>query len=224
MHKAKLPIIGELERAFSVLNAKLFGGILKMPPVVIDTKKKLSIRYQSENLVIGIDFINIDYHDLLLVLLHEMIHIANHQEGVVDCTANQYHNKRFLAKALEVGLVVKKHKTQGWGITGTNIPKGGVDGDLVRVPEKPAIQRRVKTFNEVNIDKQIFREAKNNIADKAGRARPPKACFLKYVCKCPPPHNSIRSGRRPDGANPLRIRCEQCGSLFVCVTEKTSAG
>jgi hypothetical protein len=214
MQKAKLPLVGEIERAFATINAKLFGGNLKMPPVVIDITKKVSIRYLSENLVVGSEFKGVDYHDLLLILLHEMVHVSNHQQGVVDCTANQYHNKKFLAAALAVGLVVKKHKTQGWSVTGLNIPKGGADQAEIRVPEKSAIQKRVKTFNEINIDRQIFREGKNYIA---GKGRPAKACFLKYVCKCPPPHNSIRSGRRPDGPNPLRIRCEVCGSPFVFV-------
>ena len=34
--------------------------------------------------------------------------------------------------------------------------------------------------------------------------------FLKYICNCPEPHNSIRSGRRS-----LNVNCGECGYKFV---------
>jgi hypothetical protein len=43
----------------------------------------------------------------------------------------------------------------------------------------------------------------------------PKQCFLKYICQCSPPHNSIRSGRRPNGPHALHIQCLMCGANFV---------
>lgn len=43
--------------------------------------------------------------------------------------------------------------------------------------------------------------------------------FMKYQCKCKPPHNSIRSGCRPDGPNRLNIICKDCGQPFTCVED-----
>lgn len=216
---SKLLIIREVETAFKVLNEKLFGGTLETPLVVVDTAKKVSVRYLSELLVVGTEVSDLEYHDFLAVLLHEMIHIYNAQNGFVDVTANQYHNKKFLEAALAVGLVVTKKKTQGWGFTATSIPKQHSQ-DAVRIPQKKSVQERILAFQAAsnNHDKVKFRQAKAEVSTKSGKKRP-KVCFLKYVCTCPPPHNSIRSGRRPDGDHPLRIRCEVCGSLFRCELE-----
>jgi hypothetical protein len=213
-----LPIIKEIERAFNVLNEKLFGGKIKRPAITLDIKRKVSIRFIGGVIYIGSEFPQLDLHDVLACLLHEMIHVLNFQNKVIDCTANQYHNKKyFLSVALAVGLVVSKHKAQGWSLTTTSIPKGGFNPDILQIPPKQAIQKRVKAFSEVALNRAAYNEAKAYI--EANRPGPAAPCFLKYICKCPPPHNSIRSGRRPDGPHPLRITCQECGGQFTCVDE-----
>ena len=41
--------------------------------------------------------------ELLSTLLHEVAHSLNHANGVQDCSANQYHNAKFKARAQAAG-------------------------------------------------------------------------------------------------------------------------
>ena len=50
-------------------------------------------------------------------IIHEMVHYANNVAGVVDCNANQYHNKHFKMKAESFGLKVEKVKNKGYART-----------------------------------------------------------------------------------------------------------
>jgi hypothetical protein len=190
-------------------------------PFSVQYKKKVSLRWTPdiEGVVIGSDFLKLEYGEIPCALLHEMIHISNYQCGDVDVTANQYHNKHFLQVALEVGLVVIKHKTQGWAITSTTYPRNVVERIYIKKPNKEAIKRRNDIFDEISIDKTIFKLARAEIRERIKSEKPTKTFFLKYQCNCPPPHNSIRSGRRPDGPNALNIQCLNCRSQFECVTD-----
>ena len=222
----KAAILTELERVYELLNEKLFEGSLKPANIVIGRgadypKRKVTLRYfnDSKNLVVGADFHSLDYGDLPLALLHEMIHIKNDQAEVVDCTTNHYHNKAFLIAALAVGLVVIKHKTQGWALTTTMYPRNVVEKKFISKPTKETSIRLAEVFALIKFDKTIFKQARSEIRQRSKEDKPSKTYFLKYVCNCPPPHNSIRSGRRPDGPNALNIQCQDCHSTFVCITE-----
>ena len=50
-------------------------------------------------------------------LIHEMVHYANNVAGVVDCNANQYHNKHFKSKAESFGLKVERVQNKGYART-----------------------------------------------------------------------------------------------------------
>lgn len=216
-----MSITQELEKVFQSLNASLFSGKLKPVQIAIQTKKKVSIRWMPDSnaLIVGADFPKIEYSEIPNFMLHEMVHIYNAQNGIVDVTANQYHNKSFLQAALNVGLVVIKHKTQGWGITSTIYPRNVVESIYVKRPQKEDIALREAAFSKLNIDKTVFKTARTEIRERLRREKPPKTYFLKYQCNCPPPHNSIRSGRRPDGQNALNIQCLNCRSHFECVSD-----
>ena len=221
----KNDLVSEIERACEFLNKILFDNKIQPFQIAIQTKKKVAIKWQTdiETLVIGAEFLQLEFNDLLGVLLHELIHISNYQRGIVDVTINQYHNKRFLELANEIGLVVIKHKTQGWGITSTIFPRNIIEKSYIKRPLKKAILRRNKAFEELNFNKKIINEARIEFQNKIKHERPVKTFFLKYECNCSPPHNSIRSGRRPDGPNALNIQCLNCRSEFVCVTDLSSA-
>jgi hypothetical protein len=215
-----LLFIRELERTFQILNAELFSGNLKRPEFLMQPRKKVSLKYaDTGHLVIGQQFKDVEYAELPVLMLHEMIHISNLQKGIVDCGANEYHKKEFLNIALKLGLFVIKHKTQGWAITTTTYPRNVVEPDSVRQPTPQAIQHLESVLDRIKFDKAVFREGRSDIANKSRGEKRPKNYFLKYICNCPPPHNSIRSGRRPDGPNALNIRCMNCNSNFVCVEE-----
>lgn len=214
-------MINEFQRIYQHLNKSLFSNKLKPITIAIQVKKKVALRWfsDSETLIIGSEFLELEYNQIPATLLHEMVHIYNFQRDVTDVTINQYHNKFFLQTATEIGLIVIKHKTQGWSITSTFYPRNVVERIFVKRPSKEAIQKRELAFSTVAVDKNIFKAGKREIISKMKSERPAKTYFLKYECQCPAPHNSIRSGRRPDGPNALNIRCENCESLFECVTE-----
>jgi predicted SprT family Zn-dependent metalloprotease len=221
MATTKKNIVTELERVFDSFNKILFEGKLLPVTIEIQPKKKFFLRWSvdSESIVLGSEFSNIEYSEVFGLMLHEMVHVANHQRGLTDATTNQYHNSRFLRVALSVGLVVIRHKTQGWSITTTMYPRNVVDKVYIKRPNKDAVNLRNAAFDSVVLDEFIFRAAIQDIRDRTKKDRPAKTFFLKYQCNCPPPHNSIRSGRRPDGPNAPNIFCQDCRSEFVCVEE-----
>ncbi len=56
--------------------------------------------------------------DLLAVLLHGLVHVANARAGVRDCSATHYHNLKFRRLAEAVGLwVPSSHARLGWATT-----------------------------------------------------------------------------------------------------------
>jgi hypothetical protein len=205
-------LIKELQRAFDVLNAHLFAGNLKMPDFVFIPKKKVVLRYMPDTtqMVLGGDMGVVDVQDFLVHLLHEMVHVSNFSKGVIDCRSNQYHNKEFMQAAVEVGLICVRHRNQGW-VTTTSYK-----GDNAVTPSSEAVERRVAAFAAVNFDKDVLKQAKSQLTQLTKRRRQ-AIYFLKYECQCPPPHNSIRSGRRPDGDHPLNIKCLECNAKFECV-------
>jgi len=113
-----------------------------------------------------------------------------------------------MESAKEVGFHVARHKTQGWCLTTLEPPN-----DEHHAPDETKNQFLKNTIRDFEFPQDILDAAREHI--KISVKTPRKVCFLKYVCECPTPHNSIRSGRRPDGLHPINIRCEDCGSLFV---------
>lgn len=213
----------EMQEAFQALNRGLFEGSLEPVPFVILPKRKFTIKFIGEEnaIVIGGEFSKLDRVDILPQLLHEMVHISNHQKGLVDVTANQYHTiKYFLPVALSVGLIAIKHKSQGWSITAAVCPRNVVEKEFIRRPDDEVIRKRDAVFHGILFDKALISKSQEEIKKRAEDSKPTKTFFLKYICNCPPPHNSIRSGRRPDGVNALNIVCMNCRSRFICISDK----
>lgn len=208
--------LGEIESAFNHFNKHLFHNKLEKIPVVINPKRKVDLKFvpDSNSILIGYEIFSVHYEDLPSLLLHEMIHVSNFQSKIVDVTTNQYHNKNFCAKAVDVGFIVLRHKAQGWSITTTELPRNIVDENKVQKPNVKVFAAREKAFQNFPLCKISFSDCKKYIKSQASKGKTPKIFQLKYECKCPPPHNSIRSGRRPDGNNPLNILCRDCMSVF----------
>jgi hypothetical protein len=213
----------EMQEAYQTINKGLFGGVLAPVNFSVLPKRKFTIKFVHEEnaIVIGGEFSKLDRADILPQLLHEMVHVYNAQKGIEDVTANQYHTiKYFLPVALSVGLVAIKHKSQGWSITSAVPPRNVVEKEFVRKPDDATIQKRDGVFGNILFDKTLIVKTQEEIKKRADDSKPAKTFFLKYTCNCPPPHNSIRSGRRPDGVNALNIVCMNCRSRFICVSEK----
>ena len=188
-----------------------------MPTHVIHTHKKVVFRFQPKlrQVIVGSEFAWAE--DFVEGYLHEMCHMANYQRGKQDVSSNQYHNKYFLQMALRVGFYVCRHKTQNWSITQIKRPRI-YSGDDVHCPTPAASKKLRATIKKLDIDWPIIEDAQITIEETV-KAHKPKECFLKYVCGCPPPYNSVRTGRRPDGPHPPNWKCEDCGKHFRYVTD-----
>jgi hypothetical protein len=216
------PFLKELERIFSICNDVLFAGALAMPVFVVRQDKKVVFRFlpDSHTFVIGSKFSRLKVKDkndaLLTEFIHEMIHMENRRRGVVDCTSNQYHNKKFLETALEKGFYVFQDKAKGWSRTRLTKSIKGTH----KIPSDAANLYLLKCVDGIELDESLIEEGQEEIARIVTSSAPAKICFLKYVCQCAPPHNSIRSGRRPKGPHPLKIKCMVCKSKFTCVEDE----
>jgi len=208
-------MIAELNKAYTTLNKKLFNGELPKPKFEVDISSKTVFRYRGEQrdeIIIGTGFVTIEKDEILDALLHVMIHVFNYRRGIEDCTTNQYHKLEFTEVALKVGLTVMKSPSRGWGLT-TSKKKHWEDKEDVRHPHSVNVSRRHDAYRRVKFDADrltAFQESIQQKIDSTGK----KHFLLKYICRCPPPHNSIRSGRRPTGSNRLNIKCNKCGSKF----------
>lgn len=208
-------MISELDRAYKVLNKGLFGGKLPNTKFRVDASSKSAFRYrgqQSEDIVVGAGFATIEKNNVLDGLLHVMVHIYNYNKGVEDCTTNQYHKKAFAERALTAGLSVIKSPSRGWGVT-TSHRSVWENEDDVRHPTPENVKRRHASYEKVKLDSKKLRVFQEQLEAHMNSIRK-KQFQLKYVCRCEPPHNSIRSGRRPTGRNRLNISCNKCGSRF----------
>lgn len=222
MHaKQKLPVVVELERIMAALNCGIYGDKIEIPPFVIQHDKKMIFRFVPGfyHTVIGAGVVAMPIMDMMEGLLHELVHIHNYVHGITDVTSNQYHNRRFQQSALEAGLYVDREivrkgdklvSVKGWCLTSLHPRKRFIE------PSREALRRRNVCLKALRIDRQCVLDGKREIRQMIHERLPQRVCFLKYMCKCPEPHNSIRSGRRPDGPHPLRVRCEVCGAIFHC--------
>lgn len=208
-----------LQKMFNHYNKTLFDSVLNIPNFDIDLSRKFPMRFLDGTIFVGIEIPHASLFDLHHMLIHEMVHVHNSALGNEDVGINQYHNKFFFAKCLELGFFVVRHGTQGWCLN-TIIPVRNIaNKSAVKNPDHTARERLIKAVSSCNIDRTEYNLAINNIRREVDGLRPVKTYFLKYVCRCPEPHNSIRSGRRPDGRNALDITCNRCNCAFTCVSD-----
>lgn len=219
--------------AYGFFNELFFSNSLGKPFFEIDLSKKFVLRFDNSiniqmisekskddlidnHIFIGIGILNVESKfDFMNHILHEMIHIHNRDNNIVDLNENQYHNMNFANKALNLGMGVQRDKNQGWchtSITSNKSPKK--DFKIHRENNR----NLTEIVNRIEFDEKKHKEFIVSLAQMIGKSRPSKLFFLKYECSCPPPHNSIRSGRRPDGNNPIDITCDTCKSKFTCVS------
>jgi hypothetical protein len=215
--EAQFQVLSELERIFTHFNKGFFHNKLTVPAHVIQPDKKLIVRYapESHHMVVGSKFSATSTLQMVSTYLHEMIHVNNLHNKVGDVTTNQYHNKEFLNGALAVGFYVTRHKSQGWSITTFEKPDEAAE---YHGPSPAALVLCQKNLAGLNVDELLLDKGRGYLLGLSDGKRP-RACFLKYICDCPPPYNSIRSGRRPDSAHAPHIVCKKCDSTFRMVED-----
>lgn len=165
---------------------------------------------------VGIELASTSLITMIDNLVHVMIHIKHHHDGIVDSTKNHYHNQKFCDRALQLGLGVGYHKTYGWGLTYSDL----FDADFKmltkkQVPTTEATELLEKAYKRLKHDPPAleFDELQKQI--KYLHVKLPQKQFqFRYVCGCEVVH-IIRTGRNPNGLNPLDCTCNICGKKFV---------
>lgn len=66
---------------------------------------------------INLNTLNIKKSSPYEVLTHELAHLLNYNEGIKDCSSNQYHNKKFKVMAESLCLIVTKSDKRGYSVT-----------------------------------------------------------------------------------------------------------
>ena len=212
-------MISTLSEAYQILNGGLFDSDLPEPQFSPTLERKDILHFCDEEgtLQIGIRFITATPVEILDDLLHCMVHVSNHQQGISDVTTNQYHRIVFRSKALESGLVVLCHKTRGWGITCSEY-----DGaeSKVQHPQPEKAQLRSDCYKKIDLQLPQVASFQRELQEMLDR-KPSKQFQFKYVCQCDPPV-IVRVGRRPDGDTPFQATCGYCDANFALDDSRTA--
>ena len=211
----------QFKAIFDHFNSIFFQGSLSQPKYELDVSKKYAIRWDClDTIIFGCEFVSLNSFEIKLGILHEMLHMQNKISGAIDIGINQYHKKEFLNAALNIGLHVVKHKNQGWSIISPFPPRNTVNSVSAKSPTLVKSRILMDTFSNITIDSQEFKREVKDICDSILRNPPSKTFFLKYQCRCPEPHNSIRSGRRPMGNPPTHpdAMCKTCRFDYICTS------
>lgn len=196
----------ELYRVFNILNRDKFENVLPEPVITIQKGKGLSMGYftldkvwkdktdSEDNLAaeetdteafyeINIDpryFYGRDAIAIVGTLLHEMVHYYNKHCGIKDCSGN-VHNKKFKKAAENVGLIVIKGKSVGYGYT-------EVSGEL-----------KDYIMTKVNPDESVFEYFRAGSKPKSKRK---KKSLYKFTCP--------NCGQVAKAKNGAIIKCGTC--------------
>lgn len=110
--------IKELHKAYDMINEYYFGNELEEVIITVNTSTKTSVlgwysvgkvwdsgEQEMHEINLVAENLRRGKMQVLQTLFHEMLHHWNNQRGVKDTSrGNAYHNKRFLASALEKGF------------------------------------------------------------------------------------------------------------------------
>lgn len=200
------PIIEALERAHAHFNAALFSArpLTTTPVITVQTRGRKSAygwyaRGQWVNgtstpaeLNISAEDLKRAAEDVLLTLIHEMVHQWADERGIKDCSRNgRYHNKSFAKLAEEAGLCAPAEPDKRLGFSGVTL---GPAGSRARV----AVD---------SLDSTI--RAGFALARAVFPAKPSKGKMLLFMCQCP---YKIRCGK-----SDLSAHCLQCDEDFELV-------
>ena len=194
--------LDELYRIFTILNLHKFNGELPEPVITIQKTKGRALGHFTLNKIwrdknnvesdeTSYYEINIDPRwfntrtpaDVAETLLHEMCHYYNKMNDIKDCSGN-VHNKKFKKSAENVGLVVEKGKSVGWGYTSMS--------DELRTFMEEIVKPNDKAF-------EYFRSVPMKLSGGGGER---KKSVFKYICP--------DCGQEAKGKRDVVIKCGLC--------------
>ena len=189
------PSIEELERFYRFINKRFNLNLKDEIVITIQTKgrrKKTMGWFWADRWTNGkgqVHEINISAEELINgnpyeTLTHELVHYKKNQDGIKDCSKNQYHNTKFKGLAEKLLLDVSKSSNYGWGYT------------------KPTPEWEKMFNSEFKPNKKAFVMFRNEEGNNKGK-QPTK--MKKWECGC---------GMIVRCAKELNAVCMECGTPF----------
>ncbi len=207
-----------LARCFHQINQSLFDGKLKNVTFLVNLNRQETLYFSKDSIIeIGRNFASTTRSEILDELVHCAVHLSNFLAGISDHSINQYHNHHFSQLAIKIGMYVSKYKNRGWCKTSSVLISGPAKSILV--PCEGALKNLQSILNSVNLDLNLLEKFQVEIHSRI-ESKSQKDYQIKYICGCPAPYNSIRSGRHPTGKNPLNVTCNICSMKFFPAVKK----
>lgn len=195
-------VLEELYRIFNILNDDKFDGELSEPVITIQKTRGSTLGHftlnrtwrdknNEEDEETSYYEINIDPRwfnsrtpaDVAETLLHEMCHYYNKMNDIKDCSGN-VHNKKFKKSAENVGLVVERGKSVGWGYTSMSDELRAYMNDVVKPNDK------------------AFEYFRSSPVKGSGDGGTRKKSVFKYTCP--------ECGAEVKGKRDMTIKCGIC--------------
>ena len=202
---------GYLNKVFDLLNEAFFENALSRPTITIQSTPKayghftlnkdtwVSTLGGTHEINIGAGTLARPIEDVCATMLHEMIHLYNHESGIQDCSrGNTYHNKRFKQAAESHGLTVEHSDKYGWSHTSPTeelldfVIENGLTDILINRNDGTGFY--------------IGKTGTHNGGAKIPTT-PKTSSTRKYVCPCC--GMSVRATRT------VRIACMDCGEQMI---------
>lgn len=156
--------------------------------------------------VLVAEYMNRGAEDVVETLLHEAAHAMNFSRGLKDCSASQYHNKRFKVAAEELGLEVMQVRHYGYAYTTLSNDAKALYERVTTELDSVLIHRRGLTLPSPppgTTGAAGSRSGNTSGTTRASRSR-------KATCSC---GFIIRVSRKT--FTDTVIRCDSCGEPFT---------
>lgn len=193
-----------LESVFHLVNDRFYDGSLEVPVITVSPNSrqdnfgwftlgkvwKCDDGTEQFEINICAEYLNRPLEDVVSTLLHEIVHLYCHTNGIKDTSRGAtYHNRRFKEQAELHGLTVECDAKYGWTITSLN-----EDG--------------LSFVKELEIDGfKLHRDSSIVEETPKGGSGGKKSSSRKYVC--PQCGTSVRATKE------VHVACGDCQVMMV---------
>ena len=193
-------IVKKTEDMFDLFNSHFYDGALSRPAITVSPdggrgsygwcsvyeiwQKDGSEAYREIN--ICAEYIDRPISEVAATMLHEMAHLYDLQNGIMDVSNNgYYHNKQFKATAEAHGLHIEKHPQYGWTITTL------ADETAAWLAGQPGIC-------DIAASRKMLLQVKSGDEDEGGEEAP----------------KTVKGGRQTSKNRSIKYVCPKCGAII----------
>ncbi|MBY7009297.1 hypothetical protein FDC58_14830 [Clostridium botulinum] len=203
-------LLNELYKAFALINKTYYNNKLPEAAITIQgngnrtnvmgwcTVNKvwqdtINNEQKYEIAIIG-EYLNRGMFPVISTLMHEMVHLHNLVNGIVDVSRNgTYHNKKFKNVAESHGLIIEHIEKIGWS-------KTNLTESTIQLLKKSELNENA--FSLIRLAPEHFTNGESEVETKSKS----RSKSLKYVC--PICGNSVRANKE------MSLICGEDGAKF----------